>query len=65
MNFLDGRSQKENSARGSDGTRRRDMTDPFSSATNIYSRIIVLTKSVLNHGLQLTTTDLWANCCSR
>ncbi|KAH9808233.1 hypothetical protein DFH28DRAFT_910425, partial [Melampsora americana] len=39
MNFLDGRSEKEDTARGSDGTRRRDLCDPFLSATNIYSRI--------------------------
>ncbi|EGF99526.1 uncharacterized protein MELLADRAFT_112648 [Melampsora larici-populina 98AG31] len=65
MNFLDGRSAKEDTARGSDATRRRDLRQPFSSTANIYSRIIVLAKSVLHLGLQLATTDLWAKTIAK
>ncbi|KAH9821119.1 hypothetical protein DFH28DRAFT_883172 [Melampsora americana] len=47
------------------GTARRDLTQPFASTTHLYSRIVVITKAVLQHGLQLTTTNLWAERCSR
>ncbi|EGG09298.1 uncharacterized protein MELLADRAFT_96308 [Melampsora larici-populina 98AG31] len=44
---------------------RRDLTQPFSNATHLYSRIIVLSNSILQYGLELTTIDQWAARCSR
>ncbi|KAH9806840.1 hypothetical protein DFH28DRAFT_905432 [Melampsora americana] len=44
---------------------RRDLTQPFSSTTHLYSRILVLSKCIVNHGLQLTSKDLWAGRCGR
>lgn len=64
QNFLDRRSSTRHKARG-DSENRRDLTQPFSSATHLFSRILVLTKQILHHGLQLTSTDVWAKSCSR
>lgn len=64
MNFLDDRSKAPMLVRGPQSARH-DLTQPFASATHLFSRITVITKSVLQHGLQLTTTDLWADRCSR
>ncbi|KAH9824859.1 hypothetical protein DFH28DRAFT_1077376 [Melampsora americana] len=40
-------------------------SSPFTSTTHLYSHITVITKSVLQHGLQLTMANLWAERCSR
>lgn len=64
MNFLGTRSSTPHLAQGSCGNRR-DWRQPFANATHLYNRILVIAKIILTYGLKLTTTDLWANQCSR
>ncbi|KAH9820745.1 hypothetical protein DFH28DRAFT_924004 [Melampsora americana] len=63
-NFLDDRSSSPLEARGS-GNNRRDLTQPFSSTTHIYNRILTISKDILHHGLQFNKSDRWADTCSR
>ncbi|KAA1115991.1 hypothetical protein PGTUg99_031009 [Puccinia graminis f. sp. tritici] len=60
--FLDTRSTRPMFAR-SVHYRKRNLRIPFSYATDLYCRILVLEKKILNDGLQLTNTDHWANKC--
>ncbi|EGG10126.1 uncharacterized protein MELLADRAFT_103528 [Melampsora larici-populina 98AG31] len=52
LNFLDKRSDKALRARGGRGTRR-NLSEPFSSATHLFTRITVLASTLLTEGLQL------------
>ncbi|EGG01490.1 uncharacterized protein MELLADRAFT_110958 [Melampsora larici-populina 98AG31] len=66
MNFHDSRVRKPlNSQNQTPQVNLRDLTQPFSSATHLYSRILVLSKCILHHGLQLTHKDIWAAQCGQ
>ncbi|EGG02049.1 uncharacterized protein MELLADRAFT_66567 [Melampsora larici-populina 98AG31] len=59
MNFLDTRSAKPLKARGGRGTRR-NLTQPFSNASHLFSRVKVLSNQLLQEGLQMKPADVWA-----
>ncbi|KAH9812834.1 hypothetical protein DFH28DRAFT_898347 [Melampsora americana] len=52
LNFLDRRSSKALQSKGGRGTRR-NLSQPFSSATHVYTCITVLASALLKEGLQL------------
>ncbi|EGG09006.1 uncharacterized protein MELLADRAFT_104556 [Melampsora larici-populina 98AG31] len=62
LNFLDPRSNVPLLARGHRGNRR-NLTQPFSTATHVYNRITVLTRRLLHRSLEFTKTDHWADRC--
>lgn len=64
LNFLDPRSNAPLLARGDRGNRR-NLTQPFSTATHLYNRIMVLTKRLLHRSLDFTKSDHWADRCAR
>ncbi|EGF97081.1 uncharacterized protein MELLADRAFT_114609, partial [Melampsora larici-populina 98AG31] len=59
MNFLNTRSAKPLKARGGRGTRR-NLTQPFSNASHLFSRVKVLSNQLLQEGLQMKPADVWA-----
>ncbi|KAH9809487.1 hypothetical protein DFH28DRAFT_1133358 [Melampsora americana] len=64
MNFLNNQASIPFGARGI-LNNWRNLTQPFSSGTHLYSRITVISKEILHHGLQFTKANIWADKCSR
>ncbi|EFP76611.2 uncharacterized protein PGTG_02072 [Puccinia graminis f. sp. tritici CRL 75-36-700-3] len=62
--FLEPRSNQAMFTRGNKH-RKRNLRIPFTFSVDLYSRILVRTKKLLNDGLQLSKVDMWANKCPR
>ncbi|KAA1110447.1 hypothetical protein PGT21_021725 [Puccinia graminis f. sp. tritici] len=62
--FLDSRSSRMLFARGNK-FRKRNLLVPFSFSADLFSRILVREKKILNDGLELSKAELWANKCPR
>ncbi|KAH9812911.1 hypothetical protein DFH28DRAFT_1174991 [Melampsora americana] len=64
MNYLDRRSSTQLKARGHCGNRC-NLTQAFSNASHVHTRTVILAKELLQSGLELKTSDLWAERCGR
>jgi hypothetical protein len=62
--FLDTRSDRPLFSR-SQHLRKQNLCIPLSFAVDLFSRISVIEKKILNNGLALTKVDQWANKCPR
>ncbi|KAH9813814.1 hypothetical protein DFH28DRAFT_1108501 [Melampsora americana] len=62
MNFLNSRSARPMKAQSACGTRR-NLTQPFSNASHAFSQVKVLSQQVLQEGLKMKPTDMWAGRC--
>ncbi|EFP85189.2 uncharacterized protein PGTG_11358 [Puccinia graminis f. sp. tritici CRL 75-36-700-3] len=62
--FLGPRNNQAMFARGGK-YRRRNLRIPFTFSTDLFARILIRKKKILNDGLQLSKVDLWANKCPR
>ncbi|KAI9627163.1 hypothetical protein KEM48_009993 [Puccinia striiformis f. sp. tritici PST-130] len=62
--FLDTRKAEASYARGGKYSKR-NLRVPFSHSVDLYARILVNRRKILDVGLQLIRTDLWAAKCPR
>jgi hypothetical protein len=62
--FLETRSSTPLYARGSK-YRKRNLRVPFSHSVDLFARIQVLQKKIIDDGLEHASTDQWANKCPR
>ncbi|KAH9460537.1 hypothetical protein Pst134EB_008709 [Puccinia striiformis f. sp. tritici] len=62
--FLDARKAEASYARGGKYSKR-NLRVPFSHSVDLYARILVNRRKILDVGLQLIRTDLWAAKCPR